>query len=535
MEQFISECKKQGIPVTETGFDDYLADESRFRGHASALVRAREIRHVVETVKLGAKHGIRLTAVSGKTSLTGAPVPLGGVIIDLAGLDSIDPDDPSVVGPGAVLKRYRDYVDSQGLFYPPDPTSADSCTLGGNVACNASGALSYLYGPTRDYIRGLKIVLPSGNLLDIERGAVTSVAGLFNIPRDLLIGAGPQELTIPVPTRGSRPWSVCKSSAGLYSSEPMDLVDLFIGSEGILGIVVEVRTKLLPRRNPYFALMLYTRNREQTTDLVTLLDLFKRCFHDGAHSLKTKIDQKLSRMANMAETPHCDRFGKITPACMEWFGAGVAAYLSLEQSRKMKDFYGCLFVEQEYPFGEYSLDTAQQWAELIECINSGQSTKIEAEFALDQAQIRNWRDERKKLPEKLTQSIRPGRTKVGMDYAVPLQKLGYLLKLYDDLLPAGKSYAFGHIGNAHIHANAIPETEEEAISARDIVRKIGLEVCKMGGSVSGEHGIGKLKHEALEMMLGPEGINEIRTIKRLFDPKLVLNMGNMVRIDREKN
>jgi FAD/FMN-containing dehydrogenase len=205
LKQFISECKKQAIPITETGFDDYLADESRFRGHASALVRACEIRHVVETVRLGAKYGIRLTVVAGKTSLTGAPVPLGGVIIDLAGLDSIDPYDPSVVGPGAVLKRYRDHVDSQGLFYPPDPTSADSCSIGGNVACNASGALSYLYGPTRDYIRGLKIVLPTGNLLDIDRGVVTSAAGLFHIPGDLLIGDSPQELTIPWT------WWICSS------------------------------------------------------------------------------------------------------------------------------------------------------------------------------------------------------------------------------------------------------------------------------------------------------------------------------------
>ncbi len=531
MEQFISECKKHAIPITETGFDDYLADESRFRGHAFALVRAREIRHVVEAVKLGAQYGVRLTVVSGKTSLTGAPVPLGGVIIDLTGLDSIDPDDPSVVGPGIVLKRYRDYVDSQGLFYPPDPTSADSCTIGGNVACNASGALSYLYGPTRDYIRGLKIVLPTGHLLDIERGAVTSNAGLFDVPKDLLIGDNPQKLTIPVPTRGSRPWSVCKSSAGLYSSEPMDLVDLFIGSEGILGIVVEVRTKLLPRRNPYFALMLYAGNREQTTDLVTLLDLFKRCFHDGDHSLKTNIDQELKYRRGTVEAPCCEQFSKITPACMEWFGASVAAYLSLEQSRKMKDFYGCLFVEQEYPSGEDLLDAAQQWAELVESLNSGQSVKIEAEFALDAAQIRNWRDERKAVPEKLTASIRPGRVKVGMDYAVPMENLGDLLRLYDDLLPQGKRYVFGHIGNAHLHANAIPETEEEAIAARDIVRKIGLEVCKMGGSVSGEHGIGKLKHESLEMMLGPEGIGEIKTIKKLFDPKLILNIGNMVRID----
>ena len=95
--------------------------------------------------------------------------------------------------------------------------------------------------------------------------------------------------------------------------------------------------------------MLYTGNREQTTDLVTLLDLFKRCFHDGDQSLKTKIDQKLKNMTNMAEAPRCEQFSKITPACMEWFGASVAAFLSPEQSRKMKDFYGCMYVEQEYP------------------------------------------------------------------------------------------------------------------------------------------------------------------------------------------
>ncbi|MGO9120871.1 MAG: FAD-binding oxidoreductase [Desulfomonilaceae bacterium] len=509
-----------------------MADESRFRGHASALIRAREIRHVVETVKLAVKYTVRLTVVSGKTSLTGAPVPLGGVIIDLAGLDSIDPEDPSEVGPGTILKRYRDHLDSRGLFYPPDPTSADSCSIGGNVVCNASGALSYLYGPTRDYIRGLKIVLPTGNLLDIERGAVTSSAGFFNIPKELLMGDSPQELKIPVPTRGSRPWNVCKSSAGLYSSEPMDLVDLFIGSEGILGIVVQIRTKILPRRNPYFALMLYTANREQTVHLVTLLDWFKRCFHDGDYSSKTKIDQKLTYLTRKAGPPYCEQFSKITPACMEWFGASVAAFLSPEQSHKMKEFYGCMYVEQEYPIGEESLDRAQQWAELISSINDGQLIKIEAEVALDQAQIRNWREERKKVPEKLNESIRPGRVKVGMDYAVPMEKLGDLLKLYDDLLPAGKSYAFGHIGNAHIHCNTIPENEEEAISSRQIVRKIGEEVCKMGGSVSGEHGIGKLKHEALEMMLGPEGINEIKTIKKLFDPNLILNIGNMVTIDR---
>ena len=73
--------------------------------------------------------------------------------------------------------------------------------------------------------------------------------------------------------------------------------------------------------------------------------------------------------------------------------------------------------------------------------------------------------------------------------------------------------------------------KKKQLVPRQMVRRIGEEVCKMGGSVSGEHGIGKLKHEALEMMLGPEGINEIKTIKKLFDPNLILNIGNIVTID----
>ena len=99
-------------------------------------------------------------------------------------------------------------------------------------------------------------------------------------------------------------------------------------------------------------------------------------------------------------------------------------------------------------------------------------------------------------------------------------------------MPAGKSYPFGHIGNAHIHCNTIPENEEEAISSRQIVRRIGEEVCKLGGSVSGEHGIGKLKHEALEMMLGPEGINEIKTIKKAIRSKSDTGYRQYGKIDR---
>jgi len=521
-----------GIPLIETGLESYLRDESHFHGHATGLIRCRGDRDVIEALKVANRCRMPLTAVSGKTSLTGASIPLGGLILDLKGMASVDPDDLTLVGPGLILKAYKDLVASRGLFYPPDPTSEDSCTLGGNVACNASGSLSYLYGPTRDYIQGLRLALPTGNILEIERGQIVSNKGVFRVPAALMLPPGATDLVIPVPRTSAPDWSFCKNAAGLYSSEPMDLVDLFIGSEGILGIVLRIRTRLLLRRNPYFSLMLYIPTRKQTVLVVTLLDKFKRYFHDGQQALRPDIEEMLANSPYRSTNLDLERLHGLVPSCMEWFGAAVAPFLSQERASKLAETYGCLYVEQEYPEDEDPMEKISQWAVLVDMLNACSevdSSAIETEVALDQNQIRKMRKDRQSVPEKLNESIRPGLVKLAMDYAVPMKHLDRLLELYDDNLPAGKSYVFGHIGNAHLHANILPENSEELEYYRSLSREIGLEVCKLGGSVSGEHGIGKLKREALEMMLGKEGISEIRRIKRILDPNLILNINNMIR------
>ncbi len=264
MNEFFDDCRGLGISIKTRGIEEYLRDESRFQGHALGLARMREEREILDILTLANKWNVPITVVSGKTSLTGAPVPLGGIVLDLKGLDAIDPDDPAVVQPGVILKLYKNHVQSRELFYPPDPTSEDSCTLGGNVACDASGALSYLYGPTRNYIQGLRVALPTGSVLDINRGDVISCEGLFRIPARVNEPTRERDLLVPVPKTVAPPWNICKNAAGLFSAEPMDLVDLFIGSEGILGIILEIRTRLLPRRSDFFALMLYLPSRELT-------------------------------------------------------------------------------------------------------------------------------------------------------------------------------------------------------------------------------------------------------------------------------
>ena len=139
METFLRKCREWNITVKEQDFEEYLRDESHLTGHASVLIQARDVRDVARVMRLAHSLNVPVTVVSGKTSVTGGPVPLGGALLDVKHLDALDPNDPTVVGPGVILKQYKDWVHARGLFYPPDPTSEDSCTVGGTVATNASG------------------------------------------------------------------------------------------------------------------------------------------------------------------------------------------------------------------------------------------------------------------------------------------------------------------------------------------------------------------------------------------------------------
>ena len=114
--EFLVDVRKLGIPVVQTGFESYLTDESRFQGRADGLIRPQHPHQVADALALASRWNVPVTVVSGKTSLTGACVPVGGVILDVKNLDTIDGVDPTRVGPGVVLRRYKDYVQDKGTF-----------------------------------------------------------------------------------------------------------------------------------------------------------------------------------------------------------------------------------------------------------------------------------------------------------------------------------------------------------------------------------------------------------------------------------
>ena len=481
---FIKRCLKSGLHIRDHSFENYLKDESRFSGHAESLITVYTEYDVTKAILLCNETHTPLTVVSGKTSLTGAPVPLGGTVLDIKKLNSMNSDDPYKVGPGAILRDYKNFVDSIGLFYPPDPTSEDSCTIGGNVACNASGALSYLYGPTRHYIQGLRIVLPTGVILNLRRGDVFSDEGVFRIPKGILEPHPENELLIRAPSWKTPPWSILKNTAGFYAADHMDLVDLFIGSEGILGVIVEITTKLLKKRRPFFSMIIYLPDREITVGFVETVNLLTH-LNSPFSNTTPDIDSnnKIPHVHSFNEIDYSS-FRLIVPSCMEWFGCSTASLLPDESRKHLMESYGAVFVEQEYDNPEQMIESASQWSKLIDQFNlicGDKSERIRTQVALDSQQSRAFRNLRQSVPEKLNERIHPGFIKMGSDFSVPTDKLEDLLKMYDECLPLGHSYVFGHIGNSHVHANILPGTQVELETAEQIMLEMSKQVLSLVG------------------------------------------------------
>src|SRR4051794_2914818 len=217
----------------------YAEDAAHFPGgHATAIASPRteaDVAHIL-------RHARSVLAVGAQSSLTGGATPRGDVVLTTARLNQIVAIDDDAVRaqPGVTLTELDAALRARGHYYPPAPTFMGA-TAGGIVATNAAGAATFKYGTTRDWVRALTVVLASGDALDLVRGETVAAAdGSFEL---VLAGR-----TVRVPGPSYRMPHVPKVSAGYFAAPSMDLVDLFVGSEGTLGIVTDVTLKTIPRR-----------------------------------------------------------------------------------------------------------------------------------------------------------------------------------------------------------------------------------------------------------------------------------------------
>lgn len=480
-------------PPVETAADvveRYLRDESSYVGHADGVVRARGLEDVVGCFRAASEAGVPVTISARRTSLTGAAVPEGGWVLALDEVSSpdavrVDADARTATAPAQTLvSDLEAAAEAAGLFFPVDPTSRRSCSIGGAVACNASGARSYRYGPVGAWVEGLVVVLADGEVVALRRGDHPPSGGVFEL-------AG---RTVPCPPR--RPSGV-KSALGYAVFEPPDAIDLFVGSEGTVGYVHEVTVRLIERR-PVFAALVFWDDQRRALDFVAALQ--------------------------------SDPPGGLDPMSVEWFDRRALELASAAHPRfAVPDPATCaLFVEQRHEEGADE-DVAMAWYEAL--VEAGAPDDDRAlRIPRTRADLEAFRDFRHAVPEAINALARSrGLRKLGTDLAYPRGWLHRMVAHYErEVAAAGLDAAvFGHIGDNHLHVNLLPRDEAEAEVGRRLYAELAAHCARVGGSVSGEHGVGKSKRGLLASVLPTETLAAMRAVKDALDPHGILGRGNV--------
>ncbi len=468
-------------------FEEYLRDESRRTGSADQILFAKSEADISGALQTS----LPITIQGARTGIAAGAVPNGGLVLNLSRMNHVGgvEDGRLTVQPGALLTEIQERAKDAGLFFPPDPTET-SASIGGMLACNASGAMSYHYGPTRKWVNALRVMLPDGDVVRVQRGK--KLDGLsFSLATESgreICGTLP-ELKMPD----------VKSAAGYFINPDMDLVDLFIGMEGTLGIITEAELLLRPVPPVRQALCAFFPDEASALKFVRFLreDLSPVAIELFGHRALDLLRESEMDLPTFPEHAH------------------TAIYF---------EFHG----DSEESLEEAVMSSAERMAEL----GAGED---DCWFADGPRQIEIQKTFRHATPEAVNllidrrKKMCPGLTKLGTDMSVPDEQLEAVMKLYrDDLAAAGLEYViFGHVGNNHVHVNILPRSMDELAQGKALYLKWAAEVVAMGGSVSAEHGIGKIKVPLLETMFGTDGIAAMRDVKKMFDPEGMLNPGNL--------
>ncbi len=509
-------------------YDPYLMDESRLshRG-ADYLYFPEDEAQLSSLFKEMGRKGRKVTISGARTGIVGGAVPFGGAVVSLERFDRIlgirlDRDSnewrvrtecgvtlkefnerltgkhfPELYLHGSqedrsFLKRYTE--DSNAYFYPPDPTETGA-TMGGTVSANASGARTYKYGATRNWVRAIRVILASGEALEIPRGKhFPSPEGKFTI-----IDGQNRRTVLKVP---SYKMPDIKNAAGIFAAPGMDLIDLFIGSEGILGAITEAEVALEKWVDPV-SLIQFFPSDEHAVDFVTLLrqetalqpDFIEFYSANGLKFLREKQD-----VSGFPEIPA---------------NAASAIFFDIRSDTE---------------------DMESAYARIMKLVSRCGSSPEWSWAGYEHNALERFKNFRHVLPEIVNSIIAerknriPGLHKLGTDLAVPDRYLKEIWNFYKSTLEEkGLEWvAFGHIGNNHIHINIMPGSPEELNTGTIVCREFAKKAVALGGTVSAEHGIGKLKKDLLALMYPEKDLQEMKALKLALDPNLMLNPGNVL-------
>jgi len=441
----------------------YLEDASGFRGDAERLIIPANEAEIIAALGEASAAGIPITVQGAGTGLTGGRVPLGGWALSLEKFTQLEIHPGyAITGAGVLLRDLHAAAQQSGQFYPPDPTET-SASIGGTIATNASGSRSLKYGATRRWVERLRVLLADGRAMDCRRGDAIDF----------------ECAPIPLP-------EVTKNTAGYLLRPGMDWIDLFIGSEGTLGVVVSARLRLLPLPPAILAGVVF--------------------FADDESALGAVEQWRARTQARMLEYFDGPSLRLLRSRFPEIPEASRAAIL-FDQELKSED--------------DPELDA---WLARIEAAGALE----ESWFASSAADRERFRVFRHALPELVNDTVRrAGALKMNTDYAVPLARNREMLAYYRQRLEAefpGRYVIFGHIGDAHLHVNLFSSPEEPE-KATSLILEFARKAVELGGTVSAEHGLGRRKAHLLQLQYTAEQREAMRAVKRRLDPANILGRG----------
>ena len=432
-----------------------VEDASGFSGHAEEIYTPATEAEVVAVLQLG----VPMTILGAGTGVAGGRVPLEGSALSLEKFNKLEINPGyAVIGAAVWLRDLHKAAAATGQIYAPDPTET-SASIGGTIACNASGSRSFLYGDTRRHVRALRVATMDGQVRTFRRGEKVD----FEVPA----------LNIPATT---------KFSAGYKLIPGMDWVDLFIGSEGTLGVVLEAEMQLLPAPDELFTGVIFFKNEDQAIDAVEAWR--------GVPRLRM----------------------------LEFFDSHS---LDLVRPRFLATPKGAaLLIEEEG-------DDIDAWSDRLEAAGALIDDSWFAASAQDRERFRQFRHA---VPELVNDTVRRnGFLKMGSDYIVPVARNREMMRYYRQKLDAfpGRSVIFGHIGDAHVHVNILPAAGEEVELAKELMLDFAREAVALGGAVGAEHGLGKRKAHLLSLQYSEAELESMRAVKRRLDPQWLLGRGTL--------
>lgn len=473
---------------TKTSQEDiqlYLKDASFIReGHAERLVFPESIDEVSEVIASANRDRMPVTVSGAGTGTVGGRVAFGGLVLATDRLNRIksivqhDGGGTAVVEPAVILSELQRAVDQQGLLYPPDPTER-GCFIGGTVATNASGARTFKYGPTRNYISRLKIVLASGEVLDLRRGE--NHAG-----RDGTLRLG-KSISLKLPDY--RLPATRKNASGYFVAPGMDAIDLFIGSEGTLGVICEIEVRLIPKPQGLLSGVVFFENEADVLALVA--------------EAREREDAR----------------------ALEFFDNESLNFLRAKYPEVPANAAGAIFFEQETNESDEE-KVFEQWQEMLERHHAFPDSWF-ATNDQDQAKLREFRHQLPVLMNEWFSHYQ--QRKVSTDMAVPDEAFPGLFRLYKDTLRSSslRYTIFGHIGDNHVHVNILPRDDDEGARARELYVQFLKYAASVGGTLSAEHGVGKLKREYLRLFYSAGQLRGMAELKLALDPNGILGRGNI--------